>query len=379
VNICLDLSAGVHHRAGIGRFSQELISALVTLDPTSHYSVFYNRPQDARPDPPTDRLPTLTVPWDDKPWRLRVLLSQMTGRSQDHLLPGIDLFHGMDHLLPRLARVPGVFTVYDLTYLLTDTHATLNRLFLTLMMPRFLRNADAIIAISESTKRDMLRHYKVDEAKVKVIYGGVTPRFRPAPPDEITQVRRRHSLPEHFILSVGTIEPRKNLVRLLEAYRSLRDRGNQLGLVIAGRRGWRCEDFFRRLQELGLTDEVILLGAFPDAELPALYSAADVFVFPSLYEGFGLPVLEAMACGTPVIASNTSAILEVVAENGILFNPYDDARGLAEAIAHVLDNAMLRDELCAKGLAQANRFTWQQTAEATLDVYRSVLQREMLG
>jgi glycosyltransferase involved in cell wall biosynthesis len=376
VNVCVDLSAGVHHRAGIGRFSQELISALVTLDPASNYSVFYNRPQDARPDPPANRLPALTVPWGDKPWRLRVLLSQMTRRSQDRLFPGIDLFHATDHLLPSLARMPSVFTLYDLTYLLTDTHATLNRLFLTLMMPRFLRNADAIIAISESTRRDMLHHYQVDQTKVRVIYGGVTPRFRTSLPDEIAQVRRGHNLPEHFILSVGTIEPRKNLVRLLEAYRSLRDRGSQISLVIAGRRGWRSEHFFQRLQELGLTDEVTLLGLFPDAELPALYSAADVFVFPSLYEGFGLPVLEAMACGTPVIASNTSAIPEIAADTGILFDPYD-TRGLTEAIVRVLDNAELRAEMRANGLERARRFTWQKTAEATLDLYRSVLQRQI--
>ena len=376
MNICLDLSAGVHHRAGIGRFSQELMSALVTLDPASSYSVFYNRPQDARPDPPADRLPTLTVPWGDKPWRLRVLASQMTGRSQDRLFPGIDIFHAMDHLLPVLTHVSSIFTVYDLTYLLTDTHTTLNRLFLTLMMPRFLRNADAIIAISESTRRDMLRHYRVDEAKVRVIYGGVTPRFRPALPDEVAQVRLRHDLPEHFILSVGTIEPRKNLIRLLEAYRSLRDGGSQIRLVIAGRRGWRYEHFFRRLQELRLTDGVTLLGAFGDTELPALYSAADVFAFPSLYEGFGLPVLEAMACGAPVIASNTSAIPEIATNAGILCDPYD-TRSLTEAIVQVLDDAELRAAMRANGLERARRFTWEKTAEATLELYRSVLQRQI--
>ncbi len=372
MNICLDLSAAVHHRAGIGRYTQELLAALLALDPAVAYSAFYNRPADARPDPPADRLPALTVPWGDKPWRLRVLLSHLLRRPQDSLLPGIDLFHATDHLLPYLGRVPGVFTLYDVTYLLTDTHATLNRAFLTLMMPRFLQHARGVIAISESTRRDLLRHYRVDERKVHVIYGGVAPRFRRAAQDEVAQVRQKYSLPERFILAVGTIEPRKNLVRLLEAYRSLLDRGSHAGLVIAGRKGWRSEGFFERLAALRLAERVTLLGPFPDAELPTLYSAADVLAFPSLYEGFGLPVLEAMACGTPVVASNTSAIPEVAGEAGILVPPHDVA-ALAAALERVLADAVLRADLRARGLAQAAPFTWRRSAEATLAVYCSVL------
>lgn len=372
MNICLDLSAAVHHRAGIGRYTQELLTALLSLDPTVAYSVFYNRAADARPDPPADHLPALTVPWGDKPWRLRVLLSHLLRRPQDSLLPGIDLFHATDHLLPYLGRVPGIFTLYDVTYLLTDTHATLNRAFLTLMMPRFLQHARGVIAISESTRRDMLRHYRVDERKVHVIYGGVAPRFQPATQDDIAQVRQKHGLPERFILAVGTIEPRKNLVRLLEAYRSLLDRGSNVGLVIAGRTGWRSEGFFERLTALRLAEQVRLLGPFPDAELPTLYSAADVLAFPSLYEGFGLPVLEAMACGTPVVASNTSAIPEVASEAGILVAPHDVA-ALAAALERVLADATLRTDLRVRGLAQAARFTWRRSAEATLAVYRSAL------
>jgi len=371
MNICLDLSAAVHHRAGIGRYTQELLTALLSLDPTVAYSVFYNRAADARPDPPADHLPALTVPWGDKPWRLRVLLSHLLRRPQDSLLPGIDLFHATDHLLPNLGRVPGIFTLYDVTYLLTDTHATLNRAFLTLMMPRFLQHARGVIAISESTRRDMLRHYRVDERKVHVIYGGVAPRFQPATQDDIAQVRQKHGLPERFILAVGTIEPRKNLVGLLEAYRSLLDRGSNVGLVIAGRTGWRSESFFERLAALRVAERVTLLGPFPDAELPALYSAADVLAFPSLYEGFGLPVLEAMACGTPVVASNTSAIPEVAGEAGILVPPHDVV-ALAGALERVLADAALRADLRARGLAQAARFTWQRSAEATLALYRSI-------
>jgi glycosyltransferase involved in cell wall biosynthesis len=373
VNICLDLSAAVHHRAGIGRFSQELTGALVHLQaPGSTYTVFYNRPADATPEPPVDRLPTICVPWGDKPWRLRTMLAHLARRPQDGLFRGVDLFHGTDHLLPYLARTASVFTLYDLTYLLTDTHSSLNRLFLTLMVPHFLRAAGGVITISESGRRDLLRHYAVDPAKVRVIYGGVSSQFRPAPPDACTELRARCGLPGRFMLTVGTIEPRKNLCRLLEAYRALSDRGLEVGLVIAGRRGWRSEEFFATLNRLGLEQRVVLLHGVPDADLPVLYSAAALFVFPSLYEGFGLPPLEAMACGTPVVTSNSSSIPEVVGEAGITVDPLDTG-ALASAIEGLLANPDLGRQLSGAGTARAARFTWQAAAHATRQVYEAVL------
>jgi glycosyltransferase involved in cell wall biosynthesis len=380
VNICLDLSAAVHHRAGIGRYTQELVSALVELDSEGTYIAFYNRPSDARLDPPVDRLTTISVPWGDKPWRLRTMLAHIARRPQDRLLPGVDLFHATDHLLPYLARMPSVFTLYDLTYLLTYTHSTLNRLFLTLMVPRFLQNAGAVITISESARHDLLRHYATDPArsaaplagKVHVVYGGVGPSFRPAPPDSQAETRTKYGLPEHFILTVGTIEPRKNLARLLEVYRALLDRHGEIGLVIAGRRGWRSGEFFARLDQLGLEGKVILLNGVPDADLPALYSMAELFVFPSLYEGFGLPPLEAMACGAPVVASNTSSLPEVIGDAGITVNPLDPGE-MTAAIENVLATSELRQRLASQGPARAARFPWRATAQATRDVYEEVL------
>jgi glycosyltransferase involved in cell wall biosynthesis len=372
MNICLDLSAAVHHRAGIGRYTQELASALIELDPKNTYTVFYNRPADARPDPPADRLPKICVPWGDKPWRLRAMLAHVTHRPQDRLLPGVDLFHATDHVLPYLARIPSVFTLYDLTYLLTETHSSLNRRFLTLMVPRFLRTAGAVITISESARRDLLRLYSTTPSKVRVIYGGVSSSFGPVPPAVQAETRAKYGLPEHFVLSVGTIEPRKNLPRLLEAYRALLDRGVDIGLVIAGRRGWRSGDFFARLNQLGLEQRAILLHGVPDADLPALYGAADLFVFPSLYEGFGLPPLEAMACGTPVVASNSSSLPEVVGEAGITVDPLS-VGALASAIEDVLKNPEIIQRLRSAGIERAARFTWQAAAQATREVYEDVL------
>jgi glycosyltransferase involved in cell wall biosynthesis len=372
VNICIDLSAAVHHRAGIGRYAQELTSALVALDRGHTFTAFYNRPADAEPDSPVDRLAKITVPWGDKPWRLRTMLAHVARHSQDRLFPGVDLFHATDHLLPYLGRVPSVFTLYDLTYLLTDTHSSLNRLFLTLMVPRFLRAANGVITISESARSDLLHNYAIDPEKVRVIYGGVSPSFRPAMPAEQAQVRAKYGLPQHYMLTVGTIEPRKNLSRLLEAYRSLLDRRSDIDLVIVGRLGWRSDEFFASLRQLGLEQRVVLLHSVPDADLPVLYGLAEVFVFPSLYEGFGLPPLEAMACGTPVVASNRSSLPEVVGDAGIRVDPLDVA-ALAEAIEGVLTNPDLAQRLRAEGLVQAARFTWPAAAQATWQVYRDVL------
>jgi glycosyltransferase involved in cell wall biosynthesis len=375
MRICLDLSPAVHHRGGIGRFVQELAAALVAVAPEHTYIAFYNRPTEAHPDPPADQLPRLTIPWKDKPWRLRVLLAHLARFPQDGLFPGVDLFHATDHLLPYMQRIPTVFTLYDLTYRLTNTNTTLNRLFLMLMLPRFVRTAGAVVTISEATRRDLLAYLQVDPKRVYVVYGGVAERFRPASPVALQAIRTRYRLPERFILTVGTVEPRKNYLRLLEAYCLLLGQGRSDGLVIAGKLGWRYKPFFQRLRELNLEQRVTLLGFVADDDLPALYSAAEVFVYPSLYEGFGLPPLEAMACGTPVVASNTSSLPEVVGNAGLLVSPYD-VDALAAAIARLLDDPLLRAELRARGFQQAARFTWETAAHRTLEIYWEVLRRQ---
>ena len=211
MKVCLDLSAAVHGRAGVGRYSQRLAEALCALG-GDEYSVFYNRPEDAQVAQPLDRLPRIPLPLGDKPWRARVALAHLARRPQDRLFGGADLFHGLDHLLPYLARTPSVFTLYDLTYRVQPaTHNTLNRLYLTLLMPTFLRRAGAVIAISESTRRDALCAYRLDPARVTVVYGGVDSGFCPTSPLPQAVLRQKYALPDRFILSVGTIEPRKNL------------------------------------------------------------------------------------------------------------------------------------------------------------------------
>ncbi len=373
MRICINASPAVHHIAGLGRYTQELMTALLAIDFENEYVAFYNRPSQAKVDPPLDRIPHLTTNLPTKPWRFSALLAHFTRIPQDRMFPHVDLFHATDHLLPRLSGVKSVFTLHDLVFCFyPETHKLLNRWFLTLMMPRFLQAADAVLAVSEWTKNDAVELYGLDEHKIRVIYEGVNPRFRPASAESMSALRQKYGIVDKFILSVGTIEPRKNLTSLVEAYHALKNLGTDCRLVIVGKRGWLYEGFFRRLRELGLEDEVIFPGFVPDDDLPPLYSAADLFVFPSLYEGFGLPVLEAIACGTPVVTSNASSLPEVAGEAAVLVDP-NDVQALIRAMSAVLDNKELHGELRAKGPRQAAKFSWENAARETLAVYRSVM------
>jgi glycosyltransferase involved in cell wall biosynthesis len=372
MRICVNASPAVHHIAGLGRYTQELMAALLDVDSENEYVAFYNRPSEALVEPPLDRLPHLTTNLDTKPWRMSALVAHFTRISQDRMFRGIDLFHATDHLLPRLVRAKSVFTLHDLVFrFYPHTHKPLNRWFLTLMMPRFLRAADAVIAVSESSKKDAVRIYGIDEAKITVIYEGVSPHFRGASPEAISAVRHKYGLPDEFILSLGTIEPRKNLTALLEAYHHLRNDGSSLGLVIVGKKGWLYSGFFNRMRELGLENNIVFPGFVPDEDLPALYSAAALFVFPSLYEGFGLPVLEALACGAPVIASNASSLPEVAGEAALLVDP-SSVEALVRAAREALSNGRLREHLQERGPKQAAKFNWQRAARETLAVYTSL-------
>ena len=378
MHVCLDLSPTVYQRAGLGTYAHRLAEGLLALEDRPALTAFYNG-DEAHPLPPTlASLPTHALPLATRPWRMVAALSQQLNVGLDRWLPNCDLFHATEHLLPRLKGARTVLTVHDLIFLLfPEYHLPLNRWFLNRFMPLFVRRADAIIAVSQCTRDDLIRYYAAPSEKITVVYEGVDARFQTVTdPDALAQVRVRYGLPERFILYVGTIEPRKNLNTLLEAFARLKVRSTtcDLGLVIVGRKGWLYEGFFRRLHELGLKGEVIFPGFVPDEDLPAIYSAAALFVFPSLYEGFGLPPLEAMACGTPVIASNASSLPEVVGEAGILIDLHD-VGGLIEAMERVLMDEPLLSEMRARGLERARGFTWEKAARETLAIYREVVAR----
>lgn len=372
MRVCIDVSAAVHRRAGLGRYAHELIAALVEQG-AHEYTAFYHQRGEAHLAPPIDRLPQLTTSLTVRPWRLRTALAYFSGLGMDAMFAGVDVFHATEHLLPRLRRVRSVFTLHDLIFQFDpDSHKRLNIAFLRTMMPRFLRAADAIIAVSECSKRDAVRIYNVPADKIWVIYEGVDPRFKPIDDAaQLASIRGKYNLPQRFVLHLGTIEPRKNLTLLFEALTALNVERH--ALVVAGKTGWLTDPIFARIGELGLQDRVLFTGYVPDEDLPTLLSAASVLVMPSKYEGFGLPVLEAMACGTPVIASNASSLPEVGGD-AALYAPPDDPSAWAELISRVLKDAALRASMREKGLRQAAKFRWDIAARQTAEVY-STLQK----
>ncbi len=371
MTLCLDLTAAAHERAGLGRYAASLAQALLAMGVP--LTAFINDPRESRLRPPLSDLPTRTANLPRKPWRLRAAVSYFGGPALDRVFQGVTLFHATEHLLPKISYARSVITLHDVAYLLyPQYHLLQNRLYLTLMMPRFLACADAVICVSENTRRDAGRFYRLRSEKLHVIAEGVEPHFRPdLDPAALQAVRERYHLPPRFVLSVATIEPRKNLPTLLAAYAALRSSHPEVGLVIAGGKGWLYQSFVERLRAFGLEDRVTLTGYVPEADLPALFNCAEVFAYPSTFEGFGLPPLEAMACGVPVVCSNASSLPEVVAESGISLPPHD-VPAWTEALAQVLDNPARRADLRARGLARARLFTWEAAARRTLEVYQSL-------
>ena len=399
--IYIDASPAVHHKAGLGRYTEELIRAL-TADPARRgdYVAFYHDATTAKPSQRIELLARITTSQAPYPWRLRALLAQLLNLSQDQLLLSTsaagsaqspivnrqskiqNLFHATEHLLPRFKRMRTVFTLHDLIFrFFPQHHLPRNRIYLTLAMPLFLHRSDRIICVSEQTRRDAQRLYHVPDAKLRVIYEGVDPRFhRVTDSAALQHARERYQLPERFILAVGTIEPRKNLSTLFDAYATLlKDSSahlqspiSNLNVVVAGKQGWLVESTLQAVRARGLEGKVQFTGYVADEDLPSLYTLAEVFAFPSVYEGFGLPPLEALACGTPVVCSNASSLPEVMGDAGLLVSP-TDAQAWMLALGRALTDASLRRDLAARGPRQAARFTWVDAARRTRAVYEELL------
>lgn len=283
-----------------------------------------------------------------------------------------DLLHGMGYALPLMWRGPSLVTIYDLSFLrYPERLGAARRLYLRAITRVSARQARRVIAISESGKTEIAGLLGVPPGQIDVAVPGVGPEFRPLPDREVADFRIRHNLPGRFILHVGTLEPRKNLETLLHAYARLPQRP-AVRLALVGGRGWQTGPIFALIEALGLQQDVWLPGYVSNEALPMWYNAADLFVYPSLYEGFGLPILEAMACGLPVIASDTTSLPEAVGPGGLLVPPLD-AEAWAQAMARLLDDAALRQEQIERGRRWAGQFTWNNTARLTAAAYRRAL------
>ena len=371
--IYIDVSAAVHSRAGLGRYSEHLAAALLADHPED-YALFYNKSGDSQfPGTLPQNVPQRSINLGYKPWRMAVLLAQKNNLSFKRLVPGATLFHSTEHLLFPLREIPAVLTVHDLIFkLYPDYHKRMNLWYLNQAMPLYCERAQAIIAVSEATKSDIVKNYGTDPAKIHVVYEAAADHFRPQPRERIEEVRREYNLPHHFLIHLSTIEPRKNLDRLLDAFLAVRRVYPHLHLVLAGSKGWLYDDFFARIAAEGLGDFVRPLGWVPDDDLPAVLAAADLAVQPSLYEGFGLPILEHMASGQVVAASNAASHPEVGGEAAAYFDP-TDVQEITAVILRLLENDAEYNRRRELGLIQAGKFSWQRAARETRAVYNQLL------
>jgi glycosyltransferase involved in cell wall biosynthesis len=372
VRIAIDATSVPRQRAGAGTYICNLVQALAQVDRENTYFVFAKRETFDGRSLQRDGFRLVPV-------RLTSRLARMLWEQA--MLPlqlsrlGVDVLHSPHYTTPLAsAGWRRVVTFHDVTFfLLPRRYPVLRRLYFQGASRAGARLADLAIAVSETVKGDVVRHLGLPAEKVRAVPLAPAPGFHPLEDSaRMEAVRERYGLPPSFILNVGTLEPGKNQATLVRAFHRLKQQGVEQGLVIAGQKGWMYEKLFRLVDGLGLRDEVRFVGHLPEDDLAAVYNMADLFVFPSLYEGFGLPPLEAMACGLPVVASRAPALAEVLDGAALLVDACD-VSALAEASAKALGDKRLRSRLRKQGLERASRFSWQRTARGTVTAYEAAL------
>ncbi len=368
MRIGIDARLMKHQPAGISRYTGHLLRALAKLNQTDEFVIFQHRHH---------RLPLIT----QANFRRSTIYTPVHHRFEQLLLPvelarySLDLLHSTDFIPPLYSPIPAVITVHDLAFLHWPHFLTTDSAAYYGQIDRAVKHARHIIVPSESTKKDLTRLLGAPDDKVSVIYEAAAPSFQPLPLAATRrEVAQTYKIPEAYILIVGTIEPRKNVNGLLHAFHHLRTKYNitDVGLVIAGGHGWLYEEIMETVNKLGLQKSTYFLGRVPDEALRKLYVGARCYVHPAHYEGFGLPPLEAMACGTPTIVSNISSLPEVVGDAALLIDP-NNPEEIAVALQRLLTDEELYAELRTKGLQRASCFSWEMAARSTLEVYRKVV------
>jgi alpha-1,3-rhamnosyl/mannosyltransferase len=355
-------------KTGVGHYTFEIAREVARQSPSDSFEVLSHLPfSDLDPAPSNVSYIKQPVRGATKHW-WTVGLPLYIKRAS------LDLFHGTNYDVPVWGGCPTVLTIHDLSQLLFPaTHEERRVRRARRRLPVMSRRATMIITPTEAVKSEVCEHLHVPREKVIVVNEAPRRSFRPMPLDEATATVRRLGIDDEFILYVGTIEPRKNLITLVKAFEDvLRSTTLRPQLVIAGKKGWLTDELFAYIDSAKLGDRLCLTGYLGDNELRALYSACKVMVYPALYEGAGLPTLEAMACGAPVITTNTPAIAEMVADNARLFPPAD-ARALAQHLVELLTTHAARESMSRAGINHAARFTWERAAAETLQVYRKAL------
>jgi len=368
--IAIDAST-ISTQGGPRTYVLGLLDALLKIDSDNEYLVFYNDPVHVGRFP---KARELVLPGKSplaRLWREHVLLPLACRREQ------VDLLHCPKSAIPFSSPCPTVVTLHDLIPLRhPETEKLAARLYWRLQIPIAARRSGYIITDSEHAREEIISDFQVAPERIKAIMLGFNPAMlERREPSAAAAVLAKYGLPQGYILYVGTIQPRKNIDTLIEAYYRLSQVRKELPkLVIVGRKGWLYDKLFARIAELGLAEEVIFTGFVPDEELPYLYDGARLFTYLSFFEGFGLPPLEAMACGVPVVTSDTTSLPEVVGDAGIAVAPGDVGK-VAAAIARILDDAGYAALLGERGRERARLFSWEAAARETIEIYRTVARK----
>jgi len=347
---------------GVGIYTSRLVSAMAKLDGVEGIVLFANG------DIPDFDAPNVrTVRYRNRVQHLAIQLELPKLLAENR----IDILHGPNFYLPLRGKTPMAVTIHDLSsQFFPGQHSFKHRLSQKFLRPS-MKKAERIIAVSEFTSQEIGRYCPSAEGKIRVVHNGVGENFVPAGDVAKAEIVQRYGLPDRFALFVGTLEPRKNVGHLIEAFGKASNI-EDLKLVIAGGKGWLYDEIFESVKKLGLEDRVIFPGYIPSEDLPALYSSAEFFCYPSIYEGFGLPVLESMACGTPVLTSFNSSMSEVAGEAALLADPMD-IDSISEGISKLASEEELRKNLAERGLWRAKKFSWKSCATKTLDIYREIM------
>lgn len=365
----IGLDARMLTYSGIGTYLRGLLSKLLSLPGEEQYLLFGKLKEIKRY---LKEGKVRAVSWDSGPYNLFSLWLNPVIRR------GFDLFHCPHYNLPFKIDKPCVVTIHDLIHFVRSDLLTNNiaHLYASWLLPRVVLKAWHIITVSEYSRQDIIRYLKVRENRISKIYHGVGEEFHPIPVKNVESFRASHGLPARFILFVGLLKPHKNIVKLIKAFSLVlhKHKDEEICLLLVGRRDERYSDLSKILRQKEFTRNVIHISQISYEDLPFLYNAAEILVLPSLYEGFGLPALEAMACGTPVVCSNATSLPEVVGDAAFMVDPHS-AESIGYGIEKVLTDSLLRTTLRQNGLKRASLFQWQDAALKTLALYRKIVKQ----
>jgi len=370
LRLAIDAHMVGERETGNETYTLNLVKALLSQFAQHVYHIFTSHREALEQYLPTNSIPHLIDVPSNPLRRIPFAIPNHVRSNRPQLLH-------VNYIAPPRLACPIVVTVHDISYALYPKFFSLrDRLLLSTLVPFTMKRASAIIAVSQKTRADLIKRYHIPPQKIAVTYEGIDKRFQPL--DKVaarTFLSRTWGIYQDFILTLGNLQPRKNIPRLIQAFARLKhEQELNLSLVVVGQALWRGSEAYQVVRDTGMEKDVIFTGYVPDEHLPLLYNAAQLFVFPSLYEGFGLPPLEAMACGTPVVCSNAGSLAEIVGEAALTFDPHD-IEDIAHKILQAVSSPQLRALLCKEGTQTARQFSWETMASQTMEIYQQVVDR----